>query len=282
MAWQGFDPTIYNRDEYRAHVEALPHLPWVKFLVLHNTGSPSLAQWVDGGVSEHQRLINLEYYYEHTMAWHAGPHGFITPTHICGFSDPMKPGVHCSCNNGISLGFEMAIDASVEAFDTGLGAQVRDNAVFALAVWHRKLGLRPDGYRYGINGLHFHKDCLRDRHPCPGKNVDRSDMVARVLAQMAALSGVPLPEMPTQPLPHAPPPLTSPDPISTYLRKGSKGDRVKTVQILLGITADGDFGDKTASAVEAFQSSHGLAPDGVVGPVTMDALKAPSQTGKPS
>ena len=77
--WPGFNPTLYTRDEYSTYVNGLPSVPWVQFIVLHNTGSPSLAQWLDGGASEAQRLQNLEYYYEFTEHWHAGPHGFISP-----------------------------------------------------------------------------------------------------------------------------------------------------------------------------------------------------------
>jgi cell wall-associated NlpC family hydrolase len=44
------------------------------------------------------------------------------------------------------------------------------------------------------------------------------------------------------------------------------------VQRALGISADGVFGRQTRSAVRAFQASHGLEVDGVVGPATLGAL----------
>lgn len=57
----------------------------------------------------------------------------------------------------------------------------------------------------------------------------------------------------------------------------STGEDVRTVQYLLnahgaGIVVDGNFGPKTDAAVKAFQSSHGLEPDGIVGDVTWPAL----------
>lgn len=280
MSWVGFDPVPYTREQYQAHVESLPHLPWVKFIVLHNTGSPTLAQWMDAGVSEVQRLLNLEHYYEVTERWHAGPHGFISPTHICGFSDPTKPGVHASCFNPVSLGFEMVGDFSTESFDSGPGAQVRDNAVFTLAVWYRKLGLRPDGYQYGVRGLHFHKDCIRDHHSCPGKNVDRDDMVRRVLAKMGVSSG---PATPLTPFPLAPAPPTIPA-LSSYLRVGSTGDLVKKVQEALGsslVVGDGVFGHMTEEAVEKYQTAHNLIADGIVGPKTLAAMGLTPQETAP-
>jgi hypothetical protein len=182
--WKGFNPTIYDRADYAAYVGTLPAQPWVKYLVLHNTAAPSLEQWLHGGASEKQRLTNLQSYYENELHWHAGPHAFISPAHICGFSDPTQPGVHASCFNSASLGFEMVGDYDSESFTSGPGADVRDNTVFCLATWYKKLGLRPDDYSYGVKGLHFHKDCKPDHHDCPGKNVDRDDLIQRILAEM--------------------------------------------------------------------------------------------------
>ena len=49
------------------------------------------------------------------------------------------------------------------------------------------------------------------------------------------------------------------------LRKGSKGESVRTLQEFLKITVDGDFGPKTESAVKSYQKKTGLTVDGVVG-----------------
>ena len=64
------------------------------------------------------------------------------------------------------------------------------------------------------------------------------------------------------------------------LKKGSKGDSVKAMQILLigyGYSlgswgADGDFGSATENAVECFQEDNGLENDRVVGPETWAKL----------
>lgn len=266
--WLNFDPQIYSQTQYQAHVESLPHQPWVKFIVIHNTGAPTLAQWMDAGVTEVQRLLNLEHYYEVTEHWHSGPHGFISPTHICGFADPTRPGVHASCFNSVSLGFEMVGDFSTEAFESGAGSEVRDNAIFALAVWHRKLGLRPDGYSYGIRGVHPHKACMKDHHDCPGRSVDLPLLRQRVLAKMGVSSG---PATPLTPLPQAAAPPTVPA-LSSYLRVGSTGTAVESLQKAVGATVDGDFGKLTETAVEKYQTAHNLAADGIVGPKTLAAL----------
>ena len=64
-------------------------------------------------------------------------------------------------------------------------------------------------------------------------------------------------------------------PQTTYpvLRMGSKGEAVKELQRLLGITADGSFGPITFKILIAFQRSHGLVADGIVGAKTWSELK---------
>ena len=56
------------------------------------------------------------------------------------------------------------------------------------------------------------------------------------------------------------------------LKKGCKCDAVKTLQKLLGIDADGDFGPKTLEAVKNFQKAHCLDADGIVGRDTWGKL----------
>ena len=47
-----------------------------------------------------------------------------------------------------------------------------------------------------------------------------------------------------------------------------KGDDVAKMQKVLGVTADGDFGFGTQTAVKKWQKMNGLVADGVVGPAT--------------
>lgn len=58
-----------------------------------------------------------------------------------------------------------------------------------------------------------------------------------------------------------------------FLKKGSRGDEVKQLQLKLGgLVVDGIFGNKTRLAVIAFQIKNLLVPDGLVGPKTRAAL----------
>ncbi len=64
------------------------------------------------------------------------------------------------------------------------------------------------------------------------------------------------------------------------LRKGMTGKAVQGMQILLELRGfsfpkwgtDGDWGEETQNAVEAFQKKAGLTEDGIRGPATWKAL----------
>ncbi|HEX5725007.1 MAG TPA: peptidoglycan-binding protein [Longimicrobiaceae bacterium] len=61
------------------------------------------------------------------------------------------------------------------------------------------------------------------------------------------------------------------------LHPGDRGPTVVTLQQLLSLPADGVFGNGTAAAVRAYQQSHGLTADGIVGLASWTALL----TGQP-
>lgn len=56
------------------------------------------------------------------------------------------------------------------------------------------------------------------------------------------------------------------------VRRGDRGQLVKTIQDLLGITNDGVYGPQTEKAVKDFQASKGLGVDGIVGQNTWAKL----------
>ena len=271
--WPGFDGTLYSREQFAAHVASLTIGPYAKFIVMHATGSPTLAQWQ--ATPEHQRIVNLQRYYETALHWQHGPHLFIGPDHICGFSDLRKRGTHCSCWNMSSIGIETAGNWNIEDFTSGDGAKVRDNFVFAAAVLHLHLGLRPDGYVKGVRGLHLHRECAADGHfQCPHEDnakFDKADIVARILAEMARLGAA------------GPQPLPDALPAPVKIAPGSTGTApvgsVAWVQAALNeagaspaLVVDGDRGPATLAAIKAFQHTSGLVPDGLVGPLTLAAL----------
>lgn len=58
-----------------------------------------------------------------------------------------------------------------------------------------------------------------------------------------------------------------------YPTIGATGSDVQEIQSLLGISIDGKFGAQTLQAVKTFQDSHNLVADGIVGPMTLAALR---------
>lgn len=98
-------------------------------------------------------------------------------------------------------------------------------------------------------------------------SMTNEEITAQIAAAQAELNGR---ELPT----------AEPMPIYQTMQKGSKGDMVKTLQnrlielnYLTG-SADGDFGGKTAAAVELFQSTVGIAVTGIADVNTQVALYA--------
>ena len=58
------------------------------------------------------------------------------------------------------------------------------------------------------------------------------------------------------------------------IRRGNHGLDARTLQLLVGVPADGIFGPNTEKAVKAYQQESGLDSDGIVGPATWAALLA--------
>ena len=56
------------------------------------------------------------------------------------------------------------------------------------------------------------------------------------------------------------------------IKQGSRGEEVKQIQAYLGLTVDGNFGPKTHGKVCEWQHNNSLTVDGVVGPLTWNAM----------
>lgn len=262
MTWPGFDGRAYTRDEFATRVGDTQWRGWKpKGITLHNTAAPTLAQWAESGPSHDARIRNLQDYYENQLGWHAGPHLFISRTRINGFSDLMKPGVHSRCFNATHIGIEMVGDYNVEEFNSGDGALVRDNAVFALATLYRAMGASP-------YGLVFHKECIADNHDCPGHKVNKADVISRVATLMGYAPAVPTMATPwlddewqAYPVPR----IAWLQDALNFLQDGA-------------LDVDGRDGALTKDAVRRFQQEHGLTVDGIAGdktvPVIIAALSA--------
>jgi N-acetylmuramoyl-L-alanine amidase len=179
-------PAHYTLAEFRLMLADLKFGAWrPKFPTLHNTAVPSLARWLTYGPTPQERWgANLNRYYE-GLGWHAGPHLVVCPDYVWVLCDLTEPGVSVSCWNSETIGLEMIGNYEVggDDFASGDGAKVRDNAAAVLAALNEKFnwGDLAD-YAAGVRGLHFHRECTRDHHACPGSKVSKAEMLIAAAA----------------------------------------------------------------------------------------------------
>lgn len=164
-----------------AYLQELDLARWQPdFVVLHNTGNPTLAMRPHG--FDTQTIANLAHYYA-GLGWHAGPHFFVDQQGIWVFSSPEAPGVHSPSWNHISWGVELLGDYERDGIQSGAGAKVYQNGLFLLAALHQRA-------RLDSQTLRFHKeDPLTTHKECPGRHIIKADVIAQLHARLAAAAG---------------------------------------------------------------------------------------------
>ena len=166
----------FSPDEFDVYVRTLNVTAgWTgKFIVLHNTSVPSLAQRPDG--FDHQQMLNLADYYS-GLGWSHGPHLFVDDNKIWAFSDLRHPGVHSPSWNHISYGIEQLGEYETEQYGGGArGSLVRANAVAAMAVISHYAHIDSHSMRLHKEDPNTtHKDC--PGHFCADTKEDIMDRV---------------------------------------------------------------------------------------------------------
>lgn len=173
--WKGIVGQGFQPDDFAAYVGGLTFTAWrPSFVVLHNTGVPTFAQWHN--VPGAARMQNLQTYYRDQQGWSGGPHLFIADDLIWAFTPLTVPGVHSPSWNSISWGVELVGDYSTEVIQPALKA----NAIAALATLHGAIGLDPNTLK-----LH-HEDPLTTHRDCPGTSILKDDFITQVTAALSA------------------------------------------------------------------------------------------------
>lgn len=179
--WKGIVGESFTTEAFDAYCHGLKWEAWrPQFIVLHNTGVPSLAQRPRGFNQGHMRA--LEAYYRDQQNWSAGPHLFVDDHGVWVFTPLTVSGVHSPSWNKIALGVEMLGTYETEAFDSGRGRKVRANAVAAMATLSAILGLDPHTMR-------LHREDTATTHACPGKNVRKLEVIQEVQDLMVVRHG---------------------------------------------------------------------------------------------
>lgn len=90
-AWKGIVGRSFTAEQFADYFAGLSFSAWrPSFIVLHNTGAPTFAQW--HCISGEQRMKNLECYYRDGQKWSASPHLFIADDSIWVFTALTMPG----------------------------------------------------------------------------------------------------------------------------------------------------------------------------------------------
>jgi hypothetical protein len=170
--WKGIVGASFTAADFDAYCHTLQWLAWrPSFIVLHNTGIPSLAQRANGLTKKH--ILGLEAFYRDEQKWSAGPHLFVDDKQIWVFTPLTVSGVHSPSWNMLALGVEMLGDYEKEAFDSGRGLKVRKNAMAALATLCAVLG-------FDSQTIRLHREDPLTTHACPGKNVRKLEVIQEV------------------------------------------------------------------------------------------------------
>ena len=178
VTWKGIIGRAFAAQEFEEYVRGLKFDAWrPQFVVVHNTGDPTFAQWHD--VPGERRMRGLESYYRDDMHWSAGPHLFVADDAIWVFTPLTTSGVHAPSWNHISWGVEIVGDYDHEL----LRDDVRENTLSALSTLHMALGLDP-------NALKLHKeDPLTTHKYCPGVRIVKTELIDGIHKRITLESG---------------------------------------------------------------------------------------------
>jgi hypothetical protein len=167
--WEGIVGKSFDITGFKKYCKSLKFDNWKpKFIVLHNTAIPSLAERPKG--FSKQNIDNLEVFYRDVQKWSAGPHLFIDDKQIWVFTPLTVPGVHSPSWNKVSWGVEMLGDYETELFNKGRGAKVRNNTVAAISILNGIADIPA-------NTLKLHHEDPKTTHKCPGQHVAKEDVI---------------------------------------------------------------------------------------------------------
>lgn len=171
-SWKGIVARGFSINDFDDYCHEVQWTAWrPSFIVIHNTAKPSLEHRPKG--FSKQNMKDLEVYYRDTQKWKGGPHLFIDDKQIWVFTPLNVSGTHSPSWNKVSLGVEMLGNYETESFSRGRGLKVRENTVAALATLSAILGIEA-------STIKIHREDPLTTHACPGKNVQKLEIIQEV------------------------------------------------------------------------------------------------------
>lgn len=179
-SWTPIVGKAFSTFDFDDYVKSLSFEAWKpEFVVVHNTWDPTFKMW--HAVPGASRMRGLEKYYSSPppegMGWSAGPHLFVSDDVVWAFTPLTVPGVHSPSWNRISWGVETTGDWTTEVVPEAL----MNNLVDVLATLHNVAGIDPGTLKF------HHEDPATTHHDCPGVNLIKSDLIARVVTKLGGI-----------------------------------------------------------------------------------------------
>ena len=171
----------FTPDEFRQYVSRLNlgSLSWKpQFVVLHDTGGSDTVGAFPNGLPK-KNIWGLESYFRKDMHWNGGPHCIIDQKQIWVLNPLTQTGVLSPSWNNMSWSVMILGNYTTDSFHSVQGAQVRDNAVAAIAALDAAAGLEAGSLR--LNS----EDPLTKHKNNPGGNIDKADLIAHIRAVLA-------------------------------------------------------------------------------------------------
>lgn len=157
--------------------------PGLRLVALHNSAAPNIAQTdaTPGGYDQRERNIAVGY---KKQGWRGGPAFNVYPDgSIRGGTPWGLYGVHSPSWNNYGIGVEMMADFAKDDDDSGKGLVEKNTAceVIAAILWHQGLPVNNDTVK-------LHKEDKATTHDCPGKDIEKPDIMKRIEAYYDAFS----------------------------------------------------------------------------------------------
>lgn len=164
---------VWTPETFGEYLNKLKKPSWCKYITIHHTAAPSLAQRPKGFTAQH--IVNIKNYYSKSLGWSRGPHLFTDEDQIFGMTPLSTKGIHARSFNSNSIGIEVLGNYDVEDPKSGRGLECWQTAALCtkqLADW---LDITPDA-----STIKFHRDDPKTYKSCPGTKVSKDWFISLV------------------------------------------------------------------------------------------------------